>query len=376
MHYPQRPNRHPPRRLVKIPAPPPTPARRARGIASTSPRRAPLDVLCPNGLSISRSLSVGRITSTGERPSTSSRSLRKRRLGGRGARGAHAFRRDVVGPLGGPHSRVAERAPADAANALAPRWPRSRNHRLRPGLLARPRRFADAGAPGWTRYGRDSHRRASPRRDWRCKLNVRLGSPGLGVVLDGVGTGVAPRLPARPESFACGQPARTRSAGEVASTGLGTFPAFTALRRTSSGRRDGRRHGPGDRRGGDRRAPRPTTARPETRSTACGPPPRPRMGGRIRRDDPALHGQCGPLGGRPGHLGGASTSAPCSARRRPTSGPWAKMPSSSTTTERGGRGQIGGLGSRRTDLTSVWTSGPGHVWIGGEGVVLSLGGKP
>ena len=72
MHHPQRPNRHPPPRLVTIPAHPPTPARRARGIASTSPRRAPLDVLCPNGLFDLASLSVGRTTSTGERPSTSS----------------------------------------------------------------------------------------------------------------------------------------------------------------------------------------------------------------------------------------------------------------------------------------------------------------
>lgn len=40
------------------------------------------------------------------------------------------------------------------------------------------------------------------------------------------------------------------------------------------------------------------------------------------------------------------------------------------------RAKIGGLGSRRPNLTTVWTSGPGHVWVGGEGVVLSLGGKP
>ncbi len=40
------------------------------------------------------------------------------------------------------------------------------------------------------------------------------------------------------------------------------------------------------------------------------------------------------------------------------------------------RAQIGALGPRRPNLTTVWTSGPGHVWVGGEGVVLSLGGKP
>ena len=40
------------------------------------------------------------------------------------------------------------------------------------------------------------------------------------------------------------------------------------------------------------------------------------------------------------------------------------------------RMKIAGLGARRPDLTTVWTAGPGHVWIGGQGVVLSLGGKP
>ncbi|MBN9160191.1 MAG: hypothetical protein BGO98_25720 [Myxococcales bacterium 68-20] len=40
------------------------------------------------------------------------------------------------------------------------------------------------------------------------------------------------------------------------------------------------------------------------------------------------------------------------------------------------RMKIGGLGSRRPDLTTVWTAGPGHVWVGGDGVLLSLGGKP
>lgn len=40
------------------------------------------------------------------------------------------------------------------------------------------------------------------------------------------------------------------------------------------------------------------------------------------------------------------------------------------------RMKVGGLGSRRPDLVTVWASDPEHVWIGGEGVVLSLGGKP
>jgi len=35
-----------------------------------------------------------------------------------------------------------------------------------------------------------------------------------------------------------------------------------------------------------------------------------------------------------------------------------------------------GLGGRRPDLYAVWTPAPGHVWVGGEGVLLSLGGKP
>lgn len=40
------------------------------------------------------------------------------------------------------------------------------------------------------------------------------------------------------------------------------------------------------------------------------------------------------------------------------------------------RVKIAGLGVRRPDLTTVWMPEPGHVWIGGRGVVLSLGGKP
>ncbi|MBX3199247.1 MAG: hypothetical protein KF894_14035 [Labilithrix sp.] len=40
------------------------------------------------------------------------------------------------------------------------------------------------------------------------------------------------------------------------------------------------------------------------------------------------------------------------------------------------RVKIGGLGSRRPDLLTVWASDSQHVWIGGEGVVLSLGGRP
>ncbi|AKV02672.1 hypothetical protein AKJ09_09335 [Labilithrix luteola] len=40
------------------------------------------------------------------------------------------------------------------------------------------------------------------------------------------------------------------------------------------------------------------------------------------------------------------------------------------------RVKVAGLGKRRPDLTTVWVSSDGHVWIGGQGVVLSLGGKP
>lgn len=40
------------------------------------------------------------------------------------------------------------------------------------------------------------------------------------------------------------------------------------------------------------------------------------------------------------------------------------------------RVKIAGLGDRRPKLTTVWMPAPGHVWIGGQGVVLSLGGKP
>ncbi len=35
-----------------------------------------------------------------------------------------------------------------------------------------------------------------------------------------------------------------------------------------------------------------------------------------------------------------------------------------------------GLGARRPDLYTVWTPAPGQVWIGGDGVMLSFGGKP
>ena len=37
---------------------------------------------------------------------------------------------------------------------------------------------------------------------------------------------------------------------------------------------------------------------------------------------------------------------------------------------------VGGLDGLRPDLYSVWTAEPGHVWIGGDGTVLSIGGKP
>ena len=40
------------------------------------------------------------------------------------------------------------------------------------------------------------------------------------------------------------------------------------------------------------------------------------------------------------------------------------------------RVKIAGLGARRPQLTAVWVASPGHVWIGGQGVVLSLGGVP
>ena len=40
------------------------------------------------------------------------------------------------------------------------------------------------------------------------------------------------------------------------------------------------------------------------------------------------------------------------------------------------RVKVAGLGPRRPNLTTVWVAGPGHVWIGGQGVILSLGGKP
>lgn len=40
------------------------------------------------------------------------------------------------------------------------------------------------------------------------------------------------------------------------------------------------------------------------------------------------------------------------------------------------RVEVTGLGGRRPDLFTVWTGAPGHVWIGGDGVILSMGGKP
>ncbi|MBN9165103.1 MAG: hypothetical protein BGO98_25865 [Myxococcales bacterium 68-20] len=40
------------------------------------------------------------------------------------------------------------------------------------------------------------------------------------------------------------------------------------------------------------------------------------------------------------------------------------------------RVKVAGLEARRPDLDVVWSPGPGHLWIGGQGVVLSLGGKP
>ena len=40
------------------------------------------------------------------------------------------------------------------------------------------------------------------------------------------------------------------------------------------------------------------------------------------------------------------------------------------------RVKVAGLGSDRPNFTTVWGPAPGHVWIGGNGVVVSLGGKP
>lgn len=40
------------------------------------------------------------------------------------------------------------------------------------------------------------------------------------------------------------------------------------------------------------------------------------------------------------------------------------------------RMKVAGLAELRPDLYSVWSPAPGHVWIGGRGVLLSLGGKP
>lgn len=39
------------------------------------------------------------------------------------------------------------------------------------------------------------------------------------------------------------------------------------------------------------------------------------------------------------------------------------------------RVKIAGLGTRRPDLYTVWSAGPGQVWIGGQGVLLALGDK-
>ncbi len=40
------------------------------------------------------------------------------------------------------------------------------------------------------------------------------------------------------------------------------------------------------------------------------------------------------------------------------------------------RVKVAGLGTSRPNLTTVWVPAPGHVWVGGQGVILSLGGKP
>ena len=40
------------------------------------------------------------------------------------------------------------------------------------------------------------------------------------------------------------------------------------------------------------------------------------------------------------------------------------------------RVKVAGVGEAPSDLYTVWSPAPGQVWIGGQGVVLSLGGKP
>jgi hypothetical protein len=39
------------------------------------------------------------------------------------------------------------------------------------------------------------------------------------------------------------------------------------------------------------------------------------------------------------------------------------------------RAHVAGLGARHPNLYAVWASAPGHVWIGGDGILLSIGGK-
>jgi len=39
------------------------------------------------------------------------------------------------------------------------------------------------------------------------------------------------------------------------------------------------------------------------------------------------------------------------------------------------RVKIAGLGTARPNLTAAWSAGPGNIWIGGEGVLLTLGGN-
>ena len=40
------------------------------------------------------------------------------------------------------------------------------------------------------------------------------------------------------------------------------------------------------------------------------------------------------------------------------------------------RMKVAGLGSLRPDLFTVWSPAPGHVWVGGQGVILAIGGHP
>jgi len=40
------------------------------------------------------------------------------------------------------------------------------------------------------------------------------------------------------------------------------------------------------------------------------------------------------------------------------------------------RVKVAGAGVRRPDLYTIWSPGAGHVWVGGQGILLALGGNP